>query len=153
MMNGLYRFGIAGVALAAITASAAQAGGVAVCMGSSQGRDGLTDYNAYTLARSDQADVTRQALQDEAERRFRATNSENQRVRCQGYLGEGHFVVVRAAQALNGRTIQLIGFGFGDTRGAALEDSARRLSEYPDYNMFVGRGGELEVLEEGTVEG
>lgn len=153
-MKNLVRVGMLGVALtAAMSASGARAGGVAACMGSNQGRDGLTDFNAYSVARSDEASVTRRTLQAEAERQFRATNPENQRIRCRGYTGSGHFVIVRAAQALNGRTIQLIGFGFGETRGEAMAESERNLSGYPDYNMFIGRGGELEILEEGTVNG
>ncbi|MBC7986931.1 MAG: hypothetical protein H7X93_09730 [Sphingomonadaceae bacterium] len=146
---------LVGIAFAAgiAAASPAQAGGVAACFGSVEGRDGLTDFSAYTLARSETTGVSRSALQDEAERQFRASNPSNQRVRCHGTTDGGHFVIVRAAQALNGRTIQLLGVGFGATRSAALADSERRLSEYPDYNMFVGRGGRLEVLEEGAVEG
>jgi len=149
-----HRAGLAGIALAAtLAASPAQAGGVAACFGSTEGRDGLTDFSAYTLARSETASVDRNALESEAERQFRATNPSNQRVRCHGTTESDHFVIVRAAQALNGRTIQLLGVGFGDSRGAAIADSERRLSEYPDYDMFVGRGGELEVIEEGSVEG
>lgn len=149
-----HRIGLVGIALAtAVIASPIHAGGVAVCFGSVEGRDGLTDFSAYTLAQSEVVGITRGALQNEAERQFRASNPSNQRVRCHGDTSGGHFVIVRAAQALNGRTIQLLGVGFGDSRSAALADSERRLSAYPDYNMFVGRGGRLEVIEEGAVEG
>lgn len=152
-MKMVIRAGMVGIALAAAaTASGAQAGGMAICLGSTEGRDGLTDFSAYNVARSS-AEVTRSALQQEAERQFRASNPPNQRVRCRGHIGSGHFVVVRAAQALNGRTVQLIGFGFGESRAEALEDSRRQLSSYADYNMFLGRGGRLEVVEEGAIGG
>lgn len=145
------RTGLIGLALAAAaTASGAQAGGMAICLGSTTATDGLTDFSAYTIARSE-TDVSRSALQREAEERFRASNPPNQRVRCRGHIGDAHFVIVRAAQALNGRTIQLLGFGFGDSRAEALEASRRQLSDYADYDMFLGRGGQLEVVEEGTI--
>ena len=51
----------------------------------------------------------------------------------------------------NGRVLQLIGFGFGDTRDEALAHSRQQLDEYPGYHMFLGRGGELEVIDEGEV--
>lgn len=152
-MKNSHRAGLAGIALAAaLAASPAQAGGIAACFGSIEGRDGLTDFSAYTLARSETSGVTRHALQNEAERQFRASNPSNQRVRCHGTTEADHFVIVRAAQAINGRTIQLLGVGFGDTHGEALADSERRLETYPDYNMFLGRGGRLEVIEEGSVD-
>lgn len=133
-------------------AAPASAGGVAVCFGSNEGSDGLTNFNAYTLAQSQSGTVDREALEGEAERSFRSSYPESQRVRCRTYAGEGHYVVVRAAQALNGRVLQLLGFGFGDSREAALADSRRQLDEFPDYHMFLGRGGEIEVIEEGSVQ-
>ncbi len=136
---------------AALMTAPAMAGGVAVCMGSTENREGLTDFSAYTIAQSGQAAIGRNALRQEAERNFRSNYRENQRIRCRGYDGMGHYVVVRAAQALNGEVFQLIGFGFGATRSEALANSRQNLDEYPGYHMFLGRGGELEVLEEGQV--
>lgn len=146
----MIKFGIAaGIAL--LAAAPAAAGGIAVCTGSTQDRNGMTDFSAYTLAQSGDAAIDRHALEDEAERNFRSNYAENQRIRCRGYNGNGHYVVVRAAQGLNGQVLQLIGFGFGATREEALSNSRESLDSYPGYHMFIGRGGELEVLEEGTV--
>lgn len=142
---------IVAAGLALLAAAPASAGGIAVCLGSNEGRDGLTDFNAYTLAQSSEASVTGEALRTQAERQFRSSYDGGQRVRCRDYEGSGHYVVVRAAQGLNGRVLQLIGFGFGDTREAALAASRHQLDEYPDYQMFLGRGGELEVIDEGSV--
>ncbi|NNC73739.1 MAG: hypothetical protein HKN78_12820 [Sphingomonadaceae bacterium] len=147
----MIKYGVA-AAVAALLATPAMAGGVAVCMGSTEDRQGMTDFSAYTIARSELSTVDRGALQDEAERNFRSSYRENQRVRCRGYEGTGHYVVVRAAQALNGRVLQLLGFGFGDNRDEALANSRQQLDEYPGYHMFIGRGGELEVIEEGSVD-
>ena len=132
-------------------ASPAMAGGIAVCFGSTEARDGLTDFSAYTVAQSDATSVDAAQLREEAETSFRSSYPENQRIRCRSYMGSGHYVVVRAAQGLNGRVIQLLGFGFGDSREEAMANSRQQLDEYPDYHMFLGRGGELEVIEEGSV--
>lgn len=147
----MIKYGVA-AAVAALVATPAMAGGVAVCMGSTEDRQGMTDFSAYTIARSELSGINRGALQEEAERNFRSSYRENQRVRCRGYEGTGHYVVVRAAQALNGRVLQLLGFGFGDSRDEALANSRQQLDEYPGYHMFIGRGGELEVIEEGSVD-
>lgn len=136
---------------AVLAAAPASAGGIAVCLGSNEGQDGLTDFNAYTLAQSGEPTVTGRALRQQAEDSFRSQYASNQRVRCRDYEGTGHYVVVRAAQGLNGRVLQLIGFGFGDTRDEALAESREQLDEYPGYHMFLGRGGELEVIDEGEV--
>lgn len=144
--KSLLAIGLAGLA------SPAMAGGVAVCFGSTEGRDGLTDFTAYTVAQSDAPNINRHMLEDEAERSFRASYAENQRIDCRSYTGGGSYVVVRAAQGLNGRVMQLLGFGFGATREDALSDSRRNLDEFPDYHMFLGRGGQLEIVEEGTVD-
>ncbi len=138
--------------LAMTIATPAMANGIAVCTGSIEDRNGLTDFSAYTLAQSDVPAIGREALKDEAERSFRASYSPQQRITCRAFAGTGHYVVVRAAQALNGRVIQLIGFGFGSTREDALAASRADLDGYPDYHMFIGRGGELEVVEEGSVD-
>lgn len=137
--------------LALLAAAPAAASGIAVCTGSTEDRNGMTDFSAYTLAQSTQTNVNRQMLRTEAERSFRSNYAENQRITCRGFNGTGHYVVVRAAQGLNGRILQLIGFGFGATREEALAESRRSLDEFPGYHMFIGRGGQLEVLEEGTV--
>lgn len=138
-------------AAAALFAQSAGAAGIAVCTGSTENREGLTDFSAYTIAQSARPEFDRHTLQDEAERNFRSQYASNQRIRCRGYNGTGHYVVVRAAQALNGDVFQLIGFGFGRTRSEALHHSREQLDEYPGYHMFLGRGGELEVIEEGEV--
>lgn len=138
--------------LALTVATPAMSNGVAVCTGSTEDRNGLTDFSAYTLAQSQVPSISRDALKTEAERSFRASYSPQQRITCRAFAGTGHYVVVRAAQALNGRVIQLIGFGFGPTRDAALAASRADLDEFPDYHMFIGRGGELEVVEEGSVD-
>ncbi len=147
----MIKYGVA-AAMTALLATPAMAGGIAVCMGSTEDRQGLTDFSAYTIARSDQANINRSMLSEEAERNFRSSYRENQRIRCRGYEGSGHYVVVRAAQALNGRVLQLLGFGFGDSRDEALAASREQLDEYPGYHMFLGRGGELEVIEEGSID-
>lgn len=136
---------------AMVAAAPASAGGIAVCMGSNEGRDGLTDFNAYTIARSTEPTVTGRALRQQAEESFRSQYASNQRVRCRDYEGAGHYVVVRAAQGLNGRVLQLLGFGFGDSRDEAMAHSREQLDEFPGYHMFLGRGGELEVIDEGEV--
>lgn len=136
---------------AVLAAAPASAGGIAVCMGSNEGRDGLTDFNAYTIAQSAEPTVTGRALRQQAEEQFRASYESNQRITCRDYEGSGHYVVVRAAQGLNGRVLQLLGFGFGETREEALAESREQLDPFPGYHMFLGRGGELEVIDEGTV--
>lgn len=147
----MIKYGVA-AALTVLVAGPASAAGVAVCFGSTEDRNGMTDFSAYTIARSGQAAIDRNALKDEAERSFRSSYRENQRIRCRAYEGNGHYVVVRAAQALNGRVLQLLGFGFGESRAEALANSRQQLDEYPGYHMFIGRGGELEVIEEGSVD-
>lgn len=146
----MIKYGIA-AGLALLAAAPVSASGIAVCTGSTEDRNGLTDFSAYTIAQSAEVSIDRQALRSEAERNFRANYAENQRITCRGFNGTGHYVVVRAAQGLNGRVFQLIGFGFGATREEALANSRESLDAYPGYHMFVGRGGQLEVLEEGTV--
>ncbi len=103
------------------------------------------------MAQSAEATITGTALRRQAEESFRSQYASNQRVRCRDYEGTGHYVGVRDAQGLNGRVLQLIGFGFGDTRDEALAHSRQQLDEYPGYHMFLGRGGELEVIDEGEV--
>jgi hypothetical protein len=150
-MNAFVKFGAAALVFAA--AAPASAGSVAACLGHSQDRNGVTSFDGYTVAVSAAADVDAAMLRQEAETGFEERYGDPGRVICETHSGSGHYVVVGGGVELNGAVRNLIGFGFGPTRSAALADSDNRLNNIHEYNVFQHSGGRLTILEEGEIGG
>jgi hypothetical protein len=150
-MNAFVKTGAVALALAA--AAPAYAGSVAACVGHNEDRQGVTNFEGYTVAVSEAADVDTSTLRGEAEAGFRDRYGDPGRLICETHSGHGHYVVVGGGIELNGQVRNLIGFGFGSTRAAALADSDDRLNDVVEYIMFRDSGGRLTVIEEGEIGG
>ncbi|MEM8695072.1 MAG: hypothetical protein AAGE05_03510 [Pseudomonadota bacterium] len=148
-MKSIIKLGVP--ALVLLAATPATAGTIAGCIATNEDRDGIISFDDYAVARADSAEVENSALREAAEAELRERNRDPGRVVCQTYSGSGHYVVVAGGVEYNGTVRRLIGFGFGDTREEALARSDDRLNDVLEFNAFVRSGGEMTVVEEGTV--
>lgn len=150
-MGPFVKYGAA--ALLVAVAAPASAGTVAACLGHTEDRNGVTSFEGYTVAIAEDADIETSALRRQAEAGYHERYGDPGRLTCETHSGNGHYVVVSGWIQLNGEYRNLLGFGFGDTRQAALADSDDRLNDVVEYIMFRDSGGELEVVEEGEIGG
>mgnify|MGYP001818280631 CR=1 FL=1 len=138
-------------ALILFAATPATAGTIAGCIAANEDRDGIISFDDYAVAHANAANVESSALRAAAEAELRERNAEPGRIVCQTHDGAGHYVVVAGGVEYNGAVRRLIGFGFGSTREEALARSDDRLNDVIEYNAFVRSGGQMTVVEEGTI--
>ena len=148
-MKSIVKMGIP--ALILFAASPAAADTIAGCIASNEDRDGIVSFDDYAVAKTNAGEADSSALRAAAEAELRGRNQEPGRIVCQTHSGAGHYVVVAGGVEYNGAVRRLIGFGFGATREEALARSDDRLNDVIEYNAFVRSGGEMTVVEEGTV--
>ena len=148
-MKSILKLGVP--ALILFAAMPASAGTITACIAEIEDRDGVISFSDYAIARSEQTDFDSALLREAAENELRERNRDPGRVRCQTHRGVGHYVVVAGGVQLNGELRHLIGFGYGDTREEAVSRSDNRLNDVIEYNTFHRSGGELTVIEEGSL--